>query len=89
MGVHGKSADRMAGMVSFRDSTSKSGGGGRHGQYITFRVMVENSPGWKVPAQPGKFPAKTVADLIRPVAEEMFREAVERDIAAALDGTTT
>ena len=83
-GVTGQTAQRMAGMVKFQNSGGK--GGGKHTQYLKFRVMTEDSPGWLVPAQPGKHVAKQVADEIRPMAGAMFAEAVRRDIQAKLAG---
>ena len=77
-------ARRMAGMVRFR--TPGKTGGGSHTQLITFRVMSEGSKGWIRPAQPGKWPARTTADQLRPAAEQEFKAAVERDVAAMLEG---
>ena len=73
-GASPREASRMAGMVRFQ------GPRGRHGQYLTFRVMSEDSTGWVVPAQEGKHPAQTVADQIRPLAERAFSEAVRADV---------
>ncbi len=70
----------MAGMVNFRNPGGS--GGSAHSSYLTFRVMSETSPGWKSPAIPGKFPAKTVAEKIKPLAERAIRKAVEMDIRA-------
>lgn len=55
-----------------------SGGGPRHSTYLTFRVMSEKSSGWIVPAKPGLFLAKAVAESMQPKAELAFREAVNR-----------
>lgn len=81
-GVTGQVAQRMAGMVKFQNDGGK--GGGKHTQFLTFRVMTEDSPGWLMPAQPGKRVAGQVADEIRPLAGKMFAEAVARDIQANL-----
>lgn len=70
---------RLQGMVRF----DKPGGGG-HSQYLTFRTMIEGSPGWQRPAQPGRFPLKTAVDQYRPVAARIFQEAVQQDVAALL-----
>ena len=72
----------MAGMVNFRQPGAK--GGAAHSQYITFRTMVEGGKGWNAKAVEGKHPARSVADMMRPVAEERFGEAVKRDIARML-----
>jgi hypothetical protein len=46
--------------------------------------MVEGSPGWQSPAQPGKWPARTAAGLLLPVAEDTFRRAVQEDVGRLL-----
>lgn len=84
MGIQGPEAKRLEGMVMFRKP--KGRGYGAHSQYITFRVMREGSPGWIRPAQDGKYPAKTTADQLRPIAEEAFRRAVELDIRGIVGG---
>ena len=82
-GIGGQAAKRLAGMVNMRQPGGK--GGGAHSQYLTFRVMTEDSPGWKAPAIPGKYPAKTVADQIRPIAEQAFKKAMEADARRYLE----
>jgi hypothetical protein len=84
LGADAKQIKRMAGMVNFRRPAQK--GGASHSQYITFRTMSEGSPGWKVPARAGYWPARTTADKLRPVAEQLFRAAVEEDIRQILPG---
>lgn len=86
LGITGTSAKRLEGMVHFRNPGGSAPAKGSHGQYITFRVMAEGSKGWRVGAQAGKFPAKQVADQIRPEAEKVFAEALAQDIAAAVGG---
>ena len=68
----------MAGMVQMR----KPGGerGDKQTQYLTFRTMSEGSPGWQAPAIEGRWPARTVASLIQPVAERALRAAVAEDL---------
>ncbi len=78
MGVTGKPAVHMVGMVAFRDPTANTGS--KNGKYLTFRVMSEGSPGWISPAVPGKFPARTVAETLQPVAERTFQRAVQEDV---------
>ena len=80
LGVKGEAAKRAAGMVRFNDPQGRKGG--KHGQYMTFRVMMEGSSGWIVPPQPGKYPARAVEQQFRRVAEVAFQKAVEADIAA-------
>lgn len=70
-----RKSDRFAGMVRF-ESTNKAGV--RYSEYMTFRVMSENSSGWIRPAQPGLNLAATVARELQPVAEAIFSEAVAR-----------
>lgn len=87
LGVTGVAAKRMQGMVNFRNPGGAAGGGakaGSHSQFITFRRMVQGSKGWMARAQPGKYPARTVADQLRPVAQEAFAAAMAADIAALL-----
>ncbi|MDU7524592.1 MAG: hypothetical protein E7K72_25020, partial [Roseomonas mucosa] len=82
LGITGRAQEQMAGMVRFRKPRSK--GGSAHSQFLTFRNMVEDSAGWIVPAQPGKWPARTTMETIRPIAEQSFREAAEEDIRRLL-----
>lgn len=69
-------ADRFAGMVRFQEPGKKP----RYSQYLTFRVMSENSKGWVIPPRPGQNIAKGVVADMQPVAEEIFREAVRRSL---------
>lgn len=69
---------RYAGMVRMKDAT---GGKNRAAAYMTFRVMMEDSRGWIVPAKPGLYLAKGVADALQPKADAAFREAIKRDLA--------
>lgn len=86
LGLSPKQAQRAAGMVNFR-RPGKSGGAA-HSQYLTFRVLSENSrPGsWMQKARAGYFPAKVTADMFRPVAEDLFRRAVEEDVRNMIPG---
>jgi hypothetical protein len=81
-GITGKAARRMRGMVNFRNPGGS--GGSAHSQFLTFRIMKEGSKGWIVPAQEGKWPARTVAQQLQPVAEEAFRAAAQADIERLL-----
>jgi hypothetical protein len=85
MGITGRSAQRMEGMVNFRRPGHT--GGAAHSQYITFRTMTEHSKGWIAPAQAGEWPARTTAETYKPVAEKLFARAVEADILAAMPPT--
>lgn len=99
MGVTGTAAKRMEGMVRFANPGHIGGGGGGgkagggaktsagHGQMVTFRVMIEGGRGWIAKATPGKYPARTVADQVRPLAERLFAAAVAADVQAMLGKT--
>ena len=52
----------------------------KRSSYMTFRVMMEGSSGWIVPAKPGLFLTKQVADRLNPIASEVFSEAVKLDL---------
>jgi hypothetical protein len=84
LGVQGSAAKRMSGMVNFRNPGSS--GGGSHSKYITFRTMVEGSKGWVTKAVDGKWPARTVAETLQPIAEEAFKLAMQEDIERILGG---
>lgn len=75
----------MVGMVNFR--TPGGRGGAAHSQYLTFRVMAEDSKGWIAKAVPGRWPARTTVELMRPLAEKEFKEACEEDVRIILRGT--
>jgi hypothetical protein len=81
LGIKGKAGKHMAGMVRFRPEGRKKGGGSK---FLTFRIMMEGAKGWIVPAQPGKFPARTVSQEMLPLAEQAFTAAVEADIRALM-----
>lgn len=84
LGVSDAAAKRMAGMVNFRKPDAR--GGAAHSKYMTFRVMVEGSKGWIAPPTEGKWPARTVAQQLQPVAEEAFKRAIEEDVRRLLGG---
>lgn len=65
--------DPYAGMHRFATSTGGS-------SYLTWRVMSDKSSGWIIPAQPGLYLAKKVADDMSPLAEEAFGEAIKRTL---------
>ena len=90
MGITGAKAKNLLGIYKFANPGGAAGGGakaGTHSQYISFRVMVEGSSGWMAKAQPGKFPARCVADQLRPVATAAFEAAMAADIAGLLTGS--
>lgn len=84
LGASAQQTKRMAGMVNFRRPGQS--GGAAHSSFITFRVMSEGSQGWVQKARDGLYPARTTADIYRPVAEDLFRAAVEDDIKRLMPG---
>lgn len=82
MGLGEKAQRRYAGMYRF-DKPARQGGG-RHGQFLNFRVMMEGSPGWRVAARPGLHVAQTVSEKTRAIAERAFPKAIEADIRRML-----
>lgn len=62
--------DPYAGMVRFTNSTGGS-------SFLTFRTMSENSNGWLIPAKPGLFLARDIADEMRPLFEQAMIEAIK------------
>jgi hypothetical protein len=66
---------KYANMYRF-DATTP--GARSYSTYLTFRVMMEGSSGWIVPAQPGQHIAQKVAEEMQPIAEEAFGEALKR-----------
>lgn len=81
LGIAGSAARRMAGMVNLRQPGGR--GGGAHSQFLTFRVMSEDSPGWQAPAIPGKYPAKTVADQVERQLKRLAPLALKVDFTGA------
>lgn len=57
-----------------------SAGKGKSSSYISFRIMMEGSSGWVIPAKPGLGIAKKVAQDMQPKAVAVFGEAVKRTI---------
>jgi hypothetical protein len=84
LGITGAAAKRLAGMVNFRNPGGDGRKKGSDSQFITFRTMMEGSPGWIVKAKPGKYPARTTAEAMRPFAEKVFAAAMEEDIKRLL-----
>lgn len=65
--------DIYAGMVKMKTSAGKSASSA----YMTFRVMMEGSPKWIIPAKPGLFIAKKVRDEIGLEAPKVFEQAIK------------
>lgn len=75
-GIPAETRSWAAGMRGFDTST----GGAKSSAYLTFRIMMEGSSGWVVPAQPGQEIAqKTVQDM-QPKATSAFAEAIKRTL---------
>lgn len=72
---HHKS-DPYAGMVRMKESSGGS-------SYMTFRVMMEGSSGWVIPARPGLWIARTVAQSLQRSADQDIPQAVVKDLAGA------
>lgn len=74
-GMDAATAKRYAGMVKFPD------GSGGH-SFTTFRVMMEGATGkWIIPAKPGLYLARDVAQKMQPKAEAAFASAVKKTVA--------
>lgn len=66
-------ADPYAGMVKMKTSAGKA----NSSAYLTFRVMMEGSPKWIVPARAGLYLAKQVRDEIAIEAPKVFEQAIK------------
>lgn len=54
-----------------------SSGNQRSSQYLTFRVMIEGSSGWIIPAQRGRHLAADIAREMNPIAQAILAKAAE------------
>jgi hypothetical protein len=66
-------SDPYAGMVRMKTATGGS-------SYLSFRVMMEGSPGWIIPARPGQWIAKHVAESLQRTAAIDIPAAIARDL---------
>ena len=66
--------DRFAGMVRMNASSGKS----RSSVYLTFRTMMEGSPGWVTKPVPGVFQMPELAREIEPFAQSSITEALRK-----------
>ncbi len=73
-GASGNQLRHMTGMVKMQDATK------RHTSYLTFRVMTEDSTGWITRGSPAYWPAQSTAEILTPIAESAFRDAVTDDM---------
>lgn len=76
-GLSAADRKRYAGMVRMQTSTP---GGSKSSAFLTFRVMMEGSAGWVIPAQPGQFLAKTAVTQMQPKAAAAFAAAIAKTI---------
>lgn len=65
------------GMRRFDTSTP---GGGKSSTYLTFRIMMEGSKGWIVPAQPGQHLVRKVTTALQPKAQAAFAAAIKKQL---------
>lgn len=75
-GMGAADVKKYAGMVRM----DKSSGGQRSSAYLTFRVMIEGSSGWIIPAQPGRHIVADVAQEMEPIAQAIMARAAEGDL---------
>jgi len=70
--------DRYAGMVRMNTSAGK----GNSSAYLTFRTMMEGSPGWVTKPVPGMCHIKDVAAEIEPFAHEWLTSALRLPVSS-------
>ncbi|WP_441280571.1 hypothetical protein [Tardiphaga sp. 862_B3_N1_1] len=73
-GMDAATRKRYAGMVKMDTSTP---GGPKSSAYLTFRIMMEGSKGWVVPAQPGRHIAQKVVQDMQPKAQQAFEASAK------------
>ncbi len=78
VGVPAADVSRFSGMVRMPRSKSEKGGS----QYLTFRVMHEDSPGWIHPATPAMRLAENTALISNDTVTEIIRNGVRQDALA-------
>lgn len=78
-GVSEADQKRYAGMYRF---DARTPGGKQYSGYVRFRMMIEGSAGWIIPARPGLHIAEGVANGLRGDAEKVFGAAIDADLAS-------
>ena len=78
-GASAAEVKRYAGMVKMDTSTP---GGAKSSSMMTFRIMMEGSKGWIVPAKPGLYLARKVAQDLEPKATAAFAMAIQKSLKA-------
>lgn len=68
---------KYAGMVRMDNTTP---GGKKSSTFLTFRIMMEGSRGWIVPAQPGQYLLRGVATDMQPKAAAAFTAAIQKTL---------
>lgn len=71
----------MAGMVRMRNFPDEPSRGFAT-QYLTFRTMTEDSPGWQHPGMEGYEVAKSVYDWVMQASDDILRSAMDADVTA-------
>lgn len=71
---------KYAGMVRMDTTTP---GGKKSSSFLTFRIMMEGSNGWIVPAQPGKYLLRGVATDMEPKAAAAFTAAIQKTLGSS------
>lgn len=77
MGIDANTRKWAQGMHRFDTSTP---GGAKSSSYLTFRVMMEGSKGWIVPAQPGQSIARKTEQQMQPKAQAAFAAAIKKTL---------
>lgn len=57
---------------------------GKAGQYLTFRTMTSDSPGWWLPPRPGLHLARAVEQATKAEVQTRVQDAVRQDVVAYL-----
>lgn len=79
-GMTAEERKRYSGMVRFDTSTP---GGAKSSSFMTFRILMEGSRGWIVPAKPGLYLAKQTAETMQPKAQQAMAAAIKKMTGAA------
>lgn len=75
-GADKETVRRYSGMVKMDTGAN----GQKSSSYMTFRMMMEGSKGWIVPAQPGQYIAQKVAQNMQPKAKSAIEAAIKKTL---------
>lgn len=64
--------------------TVETHGGGRHTQYMTFRTITEDSPGWYIPPTPAHHYAARALEQAASLIDDLLNRAAEEDMGRAV-----